>query len=101
MTYEIDDDMAYIYEKSLMYGEHTWGLANQHFVPGQVANDWYKNYVSGLTPNYARMVESWKEHASYIEDAERRLRPKVSPSASPLHKRGTPTGRLWGNLSNM
>ncbi len=77
MTYEIDDDMAYIYEKSLMYGEHTWGLANQHFVPGQVANDWYKNYVSGLTPNYARMVESWKEHASYIEDAERRLRPNL------------------------
>lgn len=77
IPYAIDGDLKYIYEKSLMYGEHTWGLANQHFVPGQIGEDWWKNYASGLTPNYAHMVASWNEHAGYIEDAERRLRPEL------------------------
>lgn len=77
IPYEIDDDLAYIYEKSLMYGEHTWGLANQHFVPGLVGKQWHNMYVSGLSPNYAHMVESWKEHAGYIHDAERTLRPEL------------------------
>lgn len=76
LSYEINEDLAYIYDKSLMYGEHTWGLADQHFIPGLVGKEWHKNYVSGLTPNYARMVESWEEHAGYIEDAEKRLRPE-------------------------
>ena len=74
MPYEIDEDLAYIYDKSLMYGEHTWGLANQHFVPGLTGKDWYKMYVTGLDPAYARMKESWKEHIGYIEDAEQALR---------------------------
>ena len=77
MPYEIDQDLAYIYDRSLMYGEHTWGLANQHFVPGLTGKAWHEMYLSGLSPNYARMVESWKEHIGYIEDAERTLRPEL------------------------
>lgn len=77
IPYEIDEDLASVYEKSLMYGEHTWGLADQHFIPGLVGKEWHKNYVSGLTPNYARMVESWEEHIGYIEDAEKVLRPEL------------------------
>ena len=34
LSYEINEDLAYIYDKSLMYGEHTWGLADQHFSAG-------------------------------------------------------------------
>lgn len=77
MPYEIADDMAYLYDRSLMYGEHTWGLANQHFVPGLVGKEWHKMYTTGLSPNYAHMVASWKEHAGYIEDAEKVLRPEL------------------------
>lgn len=76
MSYEIDKDLAYIYDQSLLYGEHTWGLANQHFVPGLVGKPWHEMYSCGLDPTYARMVESWKEHASYIERAEDRFRPE-------------------------
>lgn len=84
MPYEIDEDLAYIYDKSLMYGEHTWGLANQHFVPGLTGKDWYKMYVTGLDPAYARMKESWKEHIGYIEDAEQALRPELENELATL-----------------
>lgn len=84
MTYEIDKDLAYIYDQSLMYGEHTWGLANQHFVPGLVGDSWRKMYYSGLDPAYARMEESWKEHVNYIERAEDRLRPEWEHELSTL-----------------
>lgn len=77
IAYEIDEDLVHIYNKSLMYGEHTWGLANQHFVPGLTGKKWHNMYMSGLTPDYARMVESWKEHVGYIEDAEKVLRPEL------------------------
>lgn len=76
MPYEIDDELTYIYEKSLMYGEHTWGLANQHFVPGKIGQDWYEMYGMGLDPAYNRMVESWDEHGQYINSAEDALRPE-------------------------
>ena len=33
MTYEIDKDLAYIYDQSLMYGEHTWGFGKSAFCP--------------------------------------------------------------------
>lgn len=84
MNYEIDKDLAYIYDQSLMYGEHTWGLANQHFVPGMVGDSWRRMYYSGLDPAYARMEESWKEHVGYIERAEDRLRPEWEHELSTL-----------------
>lgn len=76
MPYEIDRELAALYDQSLMYGEHTWGLANQHFVPGLEGKAWHEMYFSGLNPAYARMVESWKEHVGYIERVEDRLRPE-------------------------
>ena len=77
MPYEIKDELAYLYDQSLMYGEHTWGLANQHFVPGLVGENWNRMYTMGLSPNYARMVESWKEHTRYIENVDEALRPEL------------------------
>ena len=53
------------YANSLRWSEHTWGLANQHFVPSLHGKDFYKNYVTGLTPNYRHMEFSWKEHDQF------------------------------------
>ncbi|MGE5295738.1 MAG: hypothetical protein ACM3VT_12995, partial [Solirubrobacterales bacterium] len=47
---------------SLRWSEHTWGLANQHFVPSLHGEDFYANYAAGLTPNYQHMEASWEEH---------------------------------------
>ncbi|WP_322932979.1 glycoside hydrolase family 38 C-terminal domain-containing protein [Bacteroides sp. CG01] len=77
MSYEIDEELAYVYDQSLMFGEHTWGLANQHFVPGMIGKEWNKMYLSGLSPAYAHMEESWREHANYINHAEQVLRPEL------------------------
>ena len=59
------------YDNSLRWSEHTWGLANQHFVPGLHGASFYKAYAGGLPPNYEHMVASWKEHNNFafrIED---------------------------------
>ncbi len=68
----LSDTIAAGYENSLRWSEHTWGLANQHFVPGLHGEAFQKAFAVGLPPNYERMEESWKEHDRFafgIEDA--------------------------------
>jgi Glycosyl hydrolases family 38 N-terminal domain len=57
--------IAEAYAKSLRWSEHTWGLANQHFVPSLHGADFYRNYAAGLTPNYRHMEVSWTEHDQF------------------------------------
>lgn len=57
--------IAEAYAKSLRWSEHTWGLANQHFVPSLHGEDFYRNYAAGLTPNYRHMEVSWTEHDQF------------------------------------
>jgi hypothetical protein len=57
--------IAEAYAKSLRWTEHTWGLANQHFVPTLHGEDFYRNYAAGLTPNYRHMEVSWTEHDQF------------------------------------
>ncbi|MEI8041882.1 MAG: hypothetical protein WCL11_10765, partial [Verrucomicrobiota bacterium] len=69
---QVADVIAAGYDNSLRWSEHTWGLANQHFVPGLHGEAFYRVYAGGLPPNYEHMVESWKEHDKFafrIEDA--------------------------------
>ncbi len=54
--------IAEAYMNSLRWSEHTWGLANQHFVPSLYGEDFFRNYAAGLTPNYRHMEASWEEH---------------------------------------
>jgi hypothetical protein len=37
--------IADAYANSLRWRKHTWGLANQHFVPSRYGGDFYMNYV--------------------------------------------------------
>lgn len=69
------DVIAAGYDNSLRWSEHTWGLANQHFVPGLYGDAFDKAYASGLPPNYQHMVESWREHDAFAS----RIRDDVTP----------------------
>ncbi len=61
----VPEKIAEAYAKSLRWSEHTWGLANQHFVPSQYGQEFFNNYAAGLTPNYRHMEVSWKEHDQF------------------------------------
>ena len=54
------------YEQSLLYSEHTWGLANQHYLSVPYGKAWQKFWEQGLPAQYKLMEESWKDHAGYI-----------------------------------
>lgn len=84
MSYDIDKELAYMYDQSLMYGEHTWGLANQHFVPGMIGKEWYRMYTTGLNPSYVHMAESWKEQDNYANHVEESLRLELGRELSNL-----------------
>ena len=70
------------YDSSLRWSEHTWGLANQHFVPGLHGEAFSKAYAGGLPPNYEHMVESWKDHDKFAFRVEDTIVPKL---AAELH----------------
>ncbi len=59
------------YEQSLLYSEHTWGLANQHYLKVPYGNDWLSLWESGLPAQYRLLEESWKDHADYIDNVQK------------------------------
>jgi alpha-mannosidase len=63
---DIRDIVSEAYEQSLLYSEHTWGLANQHYLKVPYGKAWEELWNRGLPPQYKLMEESWKDHADYI-----------------------------------
>jgi len=69
--------IAAAYEKSLLYGEHTWGGAYwwiygkyiQHY-----GDTWRQERDAG---RFTRIESSWAEHAGYIEEAARLTQPAL------------------------
>ena len=55
------------YAQSLLYSEHTWGLANQHYLKVPYGKAWEELWNNGLPAQYRLMEESWKDHAAYID----------------------------------
>lgn len=81
------ETIAQAYEKSLLYGEHTWGLATQNYVRlayGQKA--WEELLANGLPENYRICEESYDEHESYIKDAQALIEPVLSSQLKSLAK---------------
>lgn len=73
----IPDTIAAGYDSSLRWTEHTWGLANQHFVPGLHGDEFRAACAAGLPPNYERMIASWKEHDRFAFRVEDDVVPKL------------------------
>jgi len=72
------------YDSSLRWSEHTWGLANQHFVPGLHGEAFYQAYAAGMPPNYEHMIASWKEHDQFAFRVEDSVMPKLNAELDTL-----------------
>ncbi len=59
------------YEQSLLYSEHTWGLANQHYLKVPYGKEWQELWEKGLPPQYKLMEESWEDHTDYIRNVKK------------------------------
>ncbi len=62
------------YQRSMRFVEHTFGLANQHYVKqpfGRNGAAWDRFWAEGMAPQYRMMEESWQEKAQCAEDARR------------------------------
>ena len=68
---DISTTLAEAYEQSMLFSEHTWGMANQHYVKQPYGQGWDELWAKGLPPQYEKMAESWKDHADYIENVKR------------------------------
>jgi alpha-mannosidase len=84
---EVAPTIASAYEQSLLYGEHTWGGA-LYWVASyskeralDYGEAWKKERAEG---RFRRLEESWAEHTSYIETAEKLIRPALEAGLQSL-----------------
>lgn len=63
--------IAEAYTQSLRFSEHTFGLANQHYITMPYGRAWDDLWRTGLPPQFEIMEASWREKASSIEEANR------------------------------
>ena len=68
---DIRRSIADAYDQSGLYCEHTWGLANQHYVKLPWGADWDKLWAEGLPPNYQKMMDSWEDHTNFVRNVDR------------------------------
>jgi len=70
---DLSETVAQAYEKSLLYGEHTWGGALywvSQYAGGRAleyGGVWWQQHDKG---KFARLEASWAEHTAYIEQAQ-------------------------------
>ena len=68
---DIRATVAAAYEQSMRFSEHTWGLANQHYIKQPYGKAWDELWSQGLPPQYKLMEESWKEKAGCVDEVQR------------------------------
>lgn len=68
---DIKNIISEAYEQSLLYSEHTWGLANQHYLKVPYGREWQELWERGLPPQYHLMEKSWGDHAGYIANVRK------------------------------
>jgi hypothetical protein len=68
---DIHDRVNAAYEQSMLFSEHTWGLANQHYVKLPFGQAWNNLWDRGLPPNFKLMEDSWKEKAGHVDEVQR------------------------------
>ena len=86
---DVASALARASEKSLLYGEHTWGGALYwvtQYSAGQrlpYGDDWRSVRRQG---KYQRLEGSWDEHSAYIHDAAKTLLPALDGQLNALAK---------------
>lgn len=71
---DISKSVSQAYEKSMLYTEHTWGLANQHYLKIPYGPAWDSLWAEGLPPQYRLMEKSWKDHADYVNSVQQLIK---------------------------
>ncbi|MFA6244874.1 MAG: hypothetical protein WC655_28275, partial [Candidatus Hydrogenedentales bacterium] len=67
----VSDAVAEAYVQSMRFSEHTFGLANQHYIAMPFGEAWDTLWKRGLPPNFEVMEESWREKAGSVVEASR------------------------------
>lgn len=80
----MSDTIRTAYERTLRYSEHTFGLANQHYVKLPWGADWDRLWAAGLPLQYQLMEESWKEKGDCAYDAARLIQIPYKDAVSTL-----------------
>lgn len=75
---------AAAYEQSLLFSEHTWGLATQHYLAQPYGRAWETNWARGLNPIERVLEEAWQEHFDYIDSVRRMVTPLYADAVSTL-----------------
>jgi hypothetical protein len=81
---DLSEAIAKAYEKSLLYGEHTWGLFTQIIVDLPYGKAWDDLLAKGLPEPFQRCEASWDEHEAYIKDAQALIAPLLGTEISDL-----------------
>jgi len=68
---DISRSIADAYENSQLFSEHTWGLANQHYVRTPYGQAWQELWERGLPAQFRLMEASWKDKAESVEKIEK------------------------------
>ena len=68
---DIGPAVAAAYEQSMLFSEHTWGLANQHYIKQPFGKAWDALWDGGLPPQFQLMEKSWQDHAGYVDEVRR------------------------------
>ena len=74
------DSIATAYEKSLMFGEHTWGY-NMWLLPPLYGGDWEAARAKGT---YDKLERSFVEKGQYIRDAQAAVDPALRANLEAL-----------------
>ena len=69
------------YDLSLMFGEHTWGYAAQHYRKFPYGEQWFNTYKEGLPEHFKELERSWDEHDNYMYSAAEMI---VNPIANEI-----------------
>ncbi len=67
---DLSQTVADAYEQSLLYSEHTWGLANQHYIKTPYGKAWSELWDKGLPLQFQLMEKSWEDKADYIKQVQ-------------------------------
>ena len=89
----IKDTIARAYEKSLLFSEHTWGLATQHYISQPYGKAWEATLARGLPVNAKVIEESWQEHFDYIDDVRKLIVGTYAEAVSTLADSVNVSGR--------
>jgi hypothetical protein len=89
---EMSQTIRTAYERTLRFAEHTFGMANQHYVKQPFGKGWEDLWAQGLPLQYQLMEESWREKADCALDAARLIEEPYKDAISTLADNVNVTG---------